>query len=78
MTKIGRASPASGTGPTLIMASDTSIRRHIKIISQAHPFDPEWTPTFEERKRKPTFREAVKKKIQAVKAFLGFPDTPGK
>jgi len=70
--------PASGTGPTLISASDTPIRRHVKIISQAHPFDPEWTPYFEERKRKPTFRETVKKKIQAVKAFFGVPDTPVK
>ncbi|MCL5284336.1 MAG: reverse transcriptase domain-containing protein [Nitrospirae bacterium] len=70
--------PASGTGPTLIKASDTPIRRHVKIISQAHPFDPQWTSYFEERKRKPTFRETVKKKIQAVKAFFGFPDTPEK
>jgi len=65
--------PESGKGPTLVNASDTPIRRHVKVKSQAHPFAPEWTPYFEERKRKPTFRETVKKK---VKAFFGIPSTP--
>ena len=64
--------PANGKGPKLTKASDTPIRRHVKVISQAHPFDPEWTPYFEERKRKLTFIETVKK---IGKAILGIPGT---
>jgi len=33
----------------LVYASDTKIRRHIKIRSAANPFDPQWIPYFEER-----------------------------
>lgn len=68
--------PENGKGPRLLQASDTPIRRHVKVISQAHPFDPKWTPYFEERKRTPTFRETVKKKIKAAKASFGVPGTP--
>jgi len=34
---------------TLIKASDTPIKRHIKIKADANPFDPEWETYFEER-----------------------------
>lgn len=34
---------------TLTKASDTPIRRHIKIKGDANPFDPAWEPYFEER-----------------------------
>jgi RNA-directed DNA polymerase len=33
----------------LVQASDTPIRRHIKIKSGANPFDPAWEPYFEQR-----------------------------
>lgn len=33
----------------LAQASDTKIRRHIKIRKDANPFDPQWLPYFEER-----------------------------
>ena len=35
----------------LAKASDTPIRRHIKIRKDANPFDPNWTEYFEERER---------------------------
>jgi len=41
---------------TLIKASDTPIRRHVKIKAEANPFDPEWEEYFEER----TFREVTR------------------
>jgi RNA-directed DNA polymerase len=34
---------------TLVKASDTKIRRHIKITGAANPFDPKWEPYFEDR-----------------------------
>jgi len=34
---------------TLAKASDTRIRRHIKIKGDANPFDPQWEPYFEDR-----------------------------
>lgn len=34
----------------LVQASKTPIRRHVKIKSQAHPFDPKWTVYLDERK----------------------------
>jgi RNA-directed DNA polymerase len=34
---------------TLIKASDTSIKRHIKIQAGANPFDPQWEEYFEKR-----------------------------
>lgn len=34
---------------TLLQESDTPIQRHIKIRSQANPYDPTWTPYFESR-----------------------------
>ena len=34
---------------TLIKACDTRINRHTKIKGEANPFDPAWTPYFEER-----------------------------
>jgi RNA-directed DNA polymerase len=33
----------------LVWASDTKIRRHVKIRKEANPFDPSWQPYFEER-----------------------------
>ena len=33
----------------LALATDTKIRRHIKIRSDANPFDPRWDRYFEER-----------------------------
>lgn len=35
---------------TLVNASDTQIRRHIKIRSNANPYDPEWNDYFAQRK----------------------------
>lgn len=35
---------------TLVNASDTRIRRHIKIRSDANPYDPAWNDYFEQRK----------------------------
>ena len=42
-----------GTPPTHVLfnVSDISIRRHIKIRKDAHPFDPRWTEYFEKRER---------------------------
>jgi RNA-directed DNA polymerase len=34
---------------TLIKASDTPIKRHVKIQAEANPFDPKWEEYFEER-----------------------------
>ena len=65
--------PSDRKGPTLIKASDTRIRRHVKIISQAHPFDPEWTPYFEERRRKRT----AGKLARSVSGGLGAGNSPG-
>jgi hypothetical protein len=33
----------------LVYASDTKIKRHVKIRRDANPFDPQWRPYFEER-----------------------------
>jgi len=33
----------------LVYASDTKIRRHIKIRQTANPFDPQWRAYFKER-----------------------------
>jgi RNA-directed DNA polymerase len=37
----------------LVYASDTPIRRHIKVIGNANPYDPHWTNYFIQRQRKP-------------------------
>lgn len=37
-------------GPELARASDTPIKRHIKIKMDANPFDPKWTTYFEDRR----------------------------
>ena len=34
---------------TLIKASDTPIKRHVKIKAEANPFDPDWEEYFEKR-----------------------------
>ena len=34
------------TGGTLYHASSTPIRRHVKVKSAAHPFDPQWMDYF--------------------------------
>ncbi|MHB1564504.1 MAG: group II intron reverse transcriptase/maturase [Leptospirillum sp.] len=39
-----------GKGAQLVKASDTSIRRHVKVRKDAHPFNPIWTEYFEKRK----------------------------
>lgn len=39
-----------GKGVQLVKASDTSIRRHVKVRKDAHPFNPIWTEYFEKRK----------------------------
>ena len=67
--------PQNGKGPALVKASDTPIVRHIKVKSQAQPFNPQWTTYFKERGRKPNLRETVKKVIGTVKLFFGNPDT---
>ncbi|HSD62023.1 MAG TPA: HNH endonuclease signature motif containing protein, partial [Burkholderiales bacterium] len=43
--------PADGKrqGVVLVKASDTRIRRHIKIKGDANPFDPRWESYFEDR-----------------------------
>ena len=33
----------------LVYASETTIRRHLKIRAEANPFDPDWHEYFEER-----------------------------
>ena len=38
------------TGERLYLASSTPIRRHVKVRSAAHPFDPKWTEYFRTRK----------------------------
>jgi RNA-directed DNA polymerase len=38
-----------GKGPELKLASDTPIRRHVKIRKDANPFDPAWADYFLER-----------------------------
>ena len=43
--------PADGKGPRLVRASETPIIRHVKVKSQAQPFDPKWTSYFEEKRR---------------------------
>ena len=35
----------------LVLASDTRIRRHIKVKADATPFDPEWEEYFRDRRR---------------------------
>lgn len=60
----------NGKGPTLVKASDTPIVRHVKIRSQAHPFNPEWTSYLKKRAR--SFFETL---VKAGKEFLGIPDT---
>jgi RNA-directed DNA polymerase len=40
----------NGKGVQLVKASDTSIRRHVKVRKDAHPFNPIWTEYFEKRK----------------------------
>ncbi|MHB8544917.1 MAG: group II intron reverse transcriptase/maturase [Leptospirales bacterium] len=42
--------PPIGQGPELVLASDTPIRRHVKIRMEAHPFNPVWTKYLERRK----------------------------
>lgn len=37
----------------LVYAANTPIRRHIKVIGQANPYDPQWTTYFIQRQRKP-------------------------
>ena len=40
----------------LISAAKTPIRRHTKIIGEANPYDPQWTPYFASRQRKPSYQ----------------------
>jgi RNA-directed DNA polymerase len=40
----------NGKGVQLDKAYDTSIRRHVKVRKDAHPFNPIWTEYFEKRK----------------------------
>ena len=34
---------------SLVYASNTKIKRHVKIRRDANPFDPQWQPHFKER-----------------------------
>jgi RNA-directed DNA polymerase len=43
---------SEGRQRSLALASDTPIRRHIKIKADANPFDPEWDVYFMDRKKK--------------------------
>ncbi|MFI5304956.1 MAG: group II intron reverse transcriptase/maturase [Nitrospiria bacterium] len=47
---------------TLIRASDTPIKRHIKIQGEANPFDPRWEEYFEERLQLKTSNSLIGKK----------------
>ena len=49
--------PSNGERPALVKASDTPIIRHVKVKSQAQPFNPQWTTYFKERGRKPNLRK---------------------
>ena len=60
----------NGKGPALVQASDTPIVRHVKIKSQAHPFNPEWTSYLKKRAR--SFFENLR---NMGKEFFGIPDT---
>ena len=41
-----------GKNYTLYSAAHTRIVRHVKVISQANPFDPQWYDYFEQRKNR--------------------------
>ena len=60
----------NGKGPALVKASDTPIVRHVKIKSQAHPFNPEWTSYLKKRAR--AFFETLR---NMGKELSGMPDT---
>ena len=47
----------------LVNASDTPIRRHIKIKAEAHPFNPAWEEYFENRLGL-QMKESLKRKEQ--------------
>lgn len=49
----------------LVKASDTSIRRHIKIKGEANPYDPKWKEYFESR-----ISRLMKEKLQGRKRLL--------
>jgi RNA-directed DNA polymerase len=46
-TMVGRQDAAETVH--LVRASDVSIRRHVKVRGDAHPYDPAWEPYYEER-----------------------------
>ncbi len=46
-------------GPKLILASDTPIRRHVKIRMEAHPFNPVWTEYLERRMSRARFKNDI-------------------
>ena len=48
----------------LARASETKIKRHVKIRGDANPFDPEWRPYFAER--------AFRKKFGLSRQQAGF------
>jgi RNA-directed DNA polymerase len=54
----GTISGNDGTAQTiqLISAAKTPIRRHTKIIGEANPYDPQWTPYFASRQQKHSYQ----------------------
>ena len=51
--------PPNRKGPKLILASDTPIRRHVKIRMEAHPFNPIWTEYLERRMSRARFKTDI-------------------
>src|SRR6266404_1942557 len=47
--RVNKRRTASPVWRRLVYASDTKIRRHIKIRQTANPFDPQWRAYFKER-----------------------------
>jgi RNA-directed DNA polymerase len=56
-------------------ATDTKIRRHLKIKARANPFDPDWNRYFEERD---LLKRLGKKTRKSGKSVVSTgPDLPG-
>ncbi len=71
------AAPLDGEGNwvRLHYATDTKIRRHLKIKAKANPFDPEWNRYFEERALLKRLGKSTRKSGKSV-VDTG-PDLPG-
>jgi RNA-directed DNA polymerase len=54
----------------IFLAASVPIRRHIKVRSQANPFDPEWTDYFEARHKRPRTRPPSPNDAIPAQGFL--------